>query len=127
MSWRYVERPSFIRCCEDRSISSEVRESIKFWAPTVNRTPTPRLKIIYRTRDNRYEAWSARIPNPDSNKGTSGGYRLIYFLDVQEGTTNMVYIAERDEWGFKDESPKKKAEYTHLVQEIKELLDSLEP
>ena len=97
MSWVYFEREQFVRMCEKIGISIIVREQIKSWAPTVIRTEIPRQKLIYRSPKNRYEAWAAGIPNPDSNKGKSGGYRIIYFLDLTENTINLDFINERRE------------------------------
>lgn len=96
MSWIYIEREQYVRMSDKLGVSDDVRNSIKNWAVTVsNKSETPRLKVVFRTENNRYEAWSAGIPNPDSNKGKSGGYRLVYFLDLIEKTINLDYIELR--------------------------------
>ena len=84
MSWVYVEREQFVRMCEKVGVSARVREAIKSWAPTVSRFELSRQKLVFRSPKNRYEAWAAGIPNPDSNRGKSGGYRVVYFLDLKE-------------------------------------------
>ena len=71
MAWVYVEREQFVRMCEKLAISSTVREAVKLWAPTVSRFEISRQKLVYRSLKNRYEAWAAGIPNPESNKGKS--------------------------------------------------------
>ncbi|HEY4487316.1 MAG TPA: hypothetical protein VI483_00965 [Candidatus Paceibacterota bacterium] len=126
MSWVYIELPLFIRSCDKISISEQVRDSIKLWAPTVGRSETPRLKIVFRSPLNRYEAWNARIPDPRSNKGKSRGYRLMYYLDLKEGTINLLYIEERDELGFGKEGKRKKNSYNDLVRDLKEMLCKME-
>jgi mRNA-degrading endonuclease RelE of RelBE toxin-antitoxin system len=126
MSWIYIELPSYIRACDDCGLSDEIKSYIKQWAPTVYRTPTPRLHVVFRTPLNRYEAWNARIPDPGSNRGKSGGFRILYFLDTKDGTINMIYIEERKELGFKGEGSRKGDKYSRLIEGVKEMLNRLE-
>ena len=127
MAWVYVEREGFIRMCEKIGISQIVRDAIKNWAPSVsNKSETPRLKFVYRTPKNRYESWAAGIANPDSNKGKSGGYRIVYFLDLIEKTINFDFIEERKELGFHHEGHRKKDRYQDYIRNLKEYLKSLD-
>lgn len=122
MSWVYVEREQFVRMCEKVEVSTRVREAIKSWAPTVSRFELSRQKLVFRSPKNRYEAWAAGIPNPDSNKGKSGGYRVVYFLDLTESTINLDFIEERKELGFRDEGNRKKERYNSYIRDLKEEL-----
>jgi mRNA-degrading endonuclease RelE of RelBE toxin-antitoxin system len=126
MAWVYVEREQFIRMCEKIGVSATVRDAIKLWAPTVSRFELSRQKLVYRSPKNRYEAWAAGIPNPDSNKGKSGGYRVIYFLDIIESTINLDFIAWRKELGFRDEGHRKKDHYNEYIAVLKEYLKKLD-
>jgi len=126
MSWIYVEREQFVRMCEKVDVSVTVRDAIKLWAPTVSRCELPRQKLVYRSPKNRYEAWAAGIPNPDSNRGKSGGYRIVYFLDIVERAINLDFIEERKELGFKDEGRRKKDKYNDYVRNLKEYLKKLD-
>ncbi|MBI5038148.1 MAG: hypothetical protein HZC01_05600 [Candidatus Kerfeldbacteria bacterium] len=122
MSWVYVEREQFVRMCEKVGVFTRVREAIKSWAPTVSRFELSRQKLVFRSPKNRYEAWAAGIPNPDSNRGKSGGYRVVYFLDLTEGTINLDFIEERKELGFRDEGNRKKERYNGYIRDLKEEL-----
>ncbi len=122
MSWVYIEREHFVRMCEKVDVSATVRDAIKLWAPTVSRFELSRQKLVYRSPKNRYEAWAAGIPNPDSNKGKSGGYRIVYFLDITECTINLDFIDERKELGFRDEGHRRKDRYNDYIRELKEEL-----
>ncbi len=122
MSWVYVEREQFVRMCEKVDVSKIVREAIRSWAPTVSRFELSRQKIVYRSPKNRYEAWAVGIPNPASNKGKSGGYRVVYFLDLIECTINLDFIEERKELGFRDEGNRKKERYNGYIRDLKEEL-----
>lgn len=122
MAWIYIEREQFVRMCEKNSVSVRVRDAIKLWAPTVSRCELPRQKLVYRSPKNRYEAWSAGIPNPDSNKGKSGGYRIVYFLDLTECAVNLDFIEERKELGFRNEGHRKKDKYNVYIRYLKEYL-----
>ncbi|MBI2640185.1 MAG: hypothetical protein HYW90_04860 [Candidatus Sungbacteria bacterium] len=122
MSWVYIEREHFVRMCEKVGVSAKVRDAIKLWAPTVSRFELSRQKLVYRSPKNRYEAWAAGVPNPDSNKGKSGGYRIVYFLDITECTINLDFIEERKELGFREEGHRRKDRYNEYVRELKEEL-----
>lgn len=122
MSWVYIEREHFVRMCEKVGVSATVRDAIKLWAPTVSRFELSRQKLVYRSPKNRYEAWAAGIPNPDSNKGKSGGYRIVYFLDIMGCTINLDFIEERKELGFRDEGHRRKERYNDYIHELKEEL-----
>lgn len=109
--------------CEKVGISVKVRDAIKLWAPTVtNRFELSSQKLVYRSPKNRYETWVARIPDPDSNKGKSGGYRIVYFLDVTEHTINLDFIEARKELGFRKESSHRKDRYNGYIYELKKEL-----
>ena len=127
MAWVYIEREQFVRMREKIGVSERVRSAIKLWAPGVIRSQVPRQKLIYRSPKNRYEAWAAGIPNPDSNKGKSGGYRVVYFFDLREGTINLDFIAERKELGFRDEGQRKKDHYNKYITALKQYLKKLDP
>jgi len=43
--------------CDKNDVSIETREAIKQWAPSVsNKSETPRLKFVYRSPKNTFEA-----------------------------------------------------------------------
>jgi len=126
MSWIYIEREQFVRMCENVGVPMAVRDAMKLWAPTVNRFELSRQKLVYRSPKNRYEAWAAGIPNPESNRGKSGGYRVIYFLDIIGRTISLDFIEERKELGFRDEGRRKKDRYNSYVRELKEYLKKLD-
>ncbi|MBU4299258.1 hypothetical protein KJ636_04405 [Patescibacteria group bacterium] len=126
MAWIYVEREQFVRMCDKIVISITVREAIKSWAPTVGRNEIPRQKLVYRSPKNGYEAWAAGIPNPDSNKGKSGGYRIVYYLALRENTINLDFIEERKELGFLGEGHRKKDKYNDYIRDLKEYLKKLD-
>ncbi len=120
MIWIYVEREQYVRMCERLRISTELRGAIKSWAQTVsNKSEAPRLKLVYRSPNNRYEAWNAGIPNPESNRGKRGGYRIVYFLDLFEGSINLDFIEERKNLGFGNEHPRDKERYNDYVRVLK--------
>jgi len=112
---------------EKNNVSTKVREAIKLWAPSVsNKYETSRSKMIFRSPKNRYEVWAVGIPNPEINKGKSGGYRIIYFLDLVGGTINLDFIEDRKELGFREEGQKKKNQYNDYIQQLKEYLKKLD-
>lgn len=123
MSWILVEREMYVRMCDENAVSDEVREQVRAWAPTFQHAyQLSRQKKIYWSPHNIFEVWSVGIPNPDANKGKSGGFRLVLFLDLMGKTINLDFIERRDELGFKNEGSKKKDKYHSYIESLKAAL-----
>ena len=121
--WDYIETENFIISCEKNNISSKVKDSIKNWARTVRRQVTSNNKKIYSHPQNIFEIWVAKIPNPDANKGKSGGYRLIYYIYIEEQKLFVDKIENRKNLDYKREKGKNQKKWNnHLVTLKKELL-----
>lgn len=120
--WNYNETPEHIRCCEELGISAEIKDAIKNWARTVGRVTTNRQKLFHRSAHNIFEIWVARVPNPDANKGNSGGFRLVYFLNIKESAIYVDKMEHRANLGGKNERPKDQQRATAYLEELKEYL-----
>lgn len=74
-------------------------------AGTLKGVPVPRLKLkgdrVYKTR----------LDNPDANKGTKGGFRIIYYLVTSENEIYPLTIYSKSD--TEDISPK---EIMRMVQ-----------
>ena len=105
--WDYIETESFVRSCEENSVSQIVTSSLKEWAKSVRREVTPRNKRAFVSPNNIFEIWIAGIGNPDANKGKSGGYRFIYYLSIKERKLFIDMIEDRKNLDFKGSSGKK--------------------
>jgi len=105
--WNYIETEIFVRSCEKNNVSQKVKDSIKEWAKGVRRQPTPSNKKPFASPRNIFEIWDARIPNPDANKGKSGGYRLLYYIHISERNLFVDMIDNRKNLDFKGSSGKK--------------------
>src|SRR3989344_5056896 len=123
--WTFNITPEYIRCCEGLCLSQEVKDAIERWAVTVGRTPTKLQKPLFRTENKIFEMWTARLPDPDSNKGKSGGFRLIYFFNLHESSIHVDRIERRDEKGGRNERPRDQQKGTAYVESLKEHLAKL--
>ena len=86
---------------------------------TTTKISTNKQKIYFRSPGNLFEIWVARIPDPDSNKGSSGGFRPVYFLDIKEQTIHIDKIERRNAVGFKTEKTKEKQKFQNYLEDIK--------
>ena len=50
----------------------------------------------------------------------------MYFLDLVEQTTNLDFVEERKELGFRDEGHRKRDRYNNYIRELKEYLKKLD-
>ena len=125
-AWHYNETPEFVRDAENLGLSDEVRDALRNWAESVKPVASLRNKKCFQTPQNRFSIWYARIPDPDSNKGSSGGFRLVYFLDHKVGSVYLDKIEKRENLGFGNERPRDKQAYETYLLGLKQALLKLE-
>ncbi len=104
--WQYNETAEFVVSAEKAELSDRTREALKLWVPSIRRTPTPTNKRLFGSQENTFEIWSARIPNPEVNKGKSGGFRLIYIINLLERAIYLDKIEFRVDKGSRREHPR---------------------
>lgn len=117
--WIFNKTPQFVRSIEEVDVSDKVVEAIGQWALSVPRVQTNRTKRWFCSPHNIFEIWTARIPNPDSNKGKSGGFRLIYFFLLTEGSIHVDRMEQRADLGGRDERPREQKEFTEYLETLK--------
>lgn len=120
--WVFNTTPQFVRSVEDLNLSEEIQNSLKEWGIGVQRIPTPRTKCYFRSPNNVFEIWTARIPDPQSNRGRSGGFRLVYFFQLKEGAVYLDRMEMRADLGGRTERPRDQAEFTAYLEELKKEL-----
>lgn len=54
----------------------------------------PRVPKLY--QDDELEIWKIRIPNPDSNKGKSNGFRLFTYFIIKDDTFYLYAIDSKN-------------------------------
>ena len=119
--WKFNLTQEHIRCSEKLKISDEVSNAIERWAVTVSRIQTNRQKHYFRSPNNIFEIWVARIPNFDTNIGNSGGFRLVYFLNLKESSIYIDKIEKRANIGTKKERPKDQKRFANYLKDLKNI------
>lgn len=119
VAWTFNKTPQFIRSAEELGLSIEVLEGLEQWAVSVPRIQTNRTKRFFCSPHNAFEIWTARIPDPNSNRGRSGGFRLVYFFTLKEQAIYLDRMEHRSEIGGKDERPREQAEFTGYLNALK--------
>jgi hypothetical protein len=125
MGWNVNKTPVFVRCVEEAEVSPVVIEAIEAWAAGSNLTPSKKSRVCYRSPNNIFQIWSARLPDPDHNRGTSGGFRLTYFYLIKERAVYLDLIERRSDQGTKREHPKDQARYTQHINNLRDTLTKL--
>jgi len=125
--WSFNKTSDFVKCSENLSLSEQVLTAIESWAVSVGRVPTNKQKKYFCSPHNIFEIWVARVPDPDSNKGSSGGFRMIYFLNIKESSIHIDRIEKRTDIGYKGEKTKSKQKWEKYLEELKAyLLETLD-
>lgn len=125
--WNVQRTPYFENSCKKYHLSKEFVESIENWAQTVIRVETPRIRLYFRSPNCKFEIWTARIPDKDHQKGSSGGFRLAYFFVLEDDEIYLDLLVDRAEIGYKKERPKAKEKFERHLREMKaELMEALE-
>lgn len=120
--WQVNKTQVFIRCVEDEEVSEEVVSSIERWASTTNLTPNKRSRRVFVSPNKTFQIWSARLPDPDHRRGTSGGFRLTYFYVMAETTVNLGLLERRRNLGGRNERRKDQQKYNQHIEELKTTL-----
>lgn len=124
MMWEYNTTKVFEECCDELKISDCIKDFIKSWAVTFNRMQTNRSRLYFRSPTNLFEIWDIRVPDPDHNCGSSGGFRLICITHLKDRIIYMAKIESRRNIGFKNERPKDKERIEKYMRDLKtELLN----
>ena len=77
---------------------------------------------IYSHPQNIFEIWVAKIPNPDANKGKSGGYRLIYYIYIEEQKLFVDKIENRKNLDYKRAKGKNQKKWNKYLSTLKKEL-----
>ena len=120
--WNYIETEVFVRSCDDYKISEDIKGFIKEWAKSVCRQITPSNKRPFISPNNVFEIWDARIPNPDANKGKSGGYRLIYYIHLSDRNLFVDLMIGRNDLDWKGSRGKKQKIWDNHLADLKKEL-----
>ncbi len=121
-SWQYVETHDYIETSKELELSEEIREAIKRWATSAGRVPTNKQRLCHRTPRNKFELWNARIPNPDANRGASGGFRLTYFFNLIDESIYLGRIEKRSDLGGRNEHPRDQRKYDAYINALSDYL-----
>ena len=117
--WKFNSTAEYVDCCEKLNLSSVITEAIKRWAVSVGRISTNKQKRYFCSPRNVFEIWTARIPDPDTNTGSSGGFRLVYFLNISDGSVYVDRIERRSNLGGKNERPRDQQRFTEYLENLK--------
>lgn len=120
--WQYNETATFVKSADELGLSQIVRDALKSWAVSVGRVQTNKTKHFFRSPRNVFEIWTARVPDPDRNKGASGGFRLVYFFLIAESAIYLDRIEHRSDLGGRSEHPKSQREFTTYLNDLKSYL-----
>jgi mRNA-degrading endonuclease RelE of RelBE toxin-antitoxin system len=88
---------------------------------TFNFCKTTRSDMVYRSPVNGVEIWELRIADPNSNRGSSGGFRLLVVYNKKDNAVFMDYIESR----VKMNKPKVKYKYNCYLATLKSEVDKL--
>lgn len=125
LPWQVNKTHTFVKCVEKEKISDSTVEAIETWIKTFTLVQTSSSKCVFISPTRIFQIWNVRIPDPDSKKGKSGGFRLICFFTSDEAYLDL--IESRKGMGFKQEHPKDKQRYTNYINDLKkELLSTYE-
>lgn len=116
--WQVEREPYFNDCVEAEGISLEVVNHIEDWAKTSCLTPTKKSRCVYRNTNNIFQIWNAKLPDPDFNRGSRGGFRLVCYYLISQRVIKLVFIERRNDLGSKTERPKDQDKYSKFIDQL---------
>lgn len=118
MSHNVQSNQTYIKFFKKNKIYAKVDSSIKNTLATFNFAETTRSNRIFVTPDGRTEVWEIRIPDPERNKGKSGGFRLLVIYKKKVNVVFLDWIMPRAELN----KPKVKQGYNRYLDGLKDKL-----
>ena len=120
--WEVSKTGRFLKSVKKNDISDSVVDSAESWAQGTSLVVSGRFKRVFVSPNNIFQIWSARLPDPDHNKGSSGGFRLSCIFFPSKNSVDFDLIEKRDKMGFKKERPKDKQKYDAYIASLRKAL-----
>ena len=69
-------------------------------------------------KNSTFECWVSRLPDKARKQGKSGGFRVIFIIDIEEEIILLQGIFRRDNLGYKGQGGKHDASYEQLIKDL---------
>ncbi len=70
-------------------------------------------------KTDRYQCWESRLPDKERNKGKSGGFRVVFILDLEDKVLLLQGIFRREHLDWKGSSGKYTNQHLSLLDDLK--------
>lgn len=118
MSWQIQRTESFDRWWEKENIHNSNYQYHEAALQEFKNVPLPHNIQNCHFRNSSFECWSARLPDKIRKQGKSGGFRIIFIIDIEEGIIYLQGIFRRGNLGFKDQGGKYDTAHGDLIKDL---------
>ena len=118
MSWTVTRTASFDKWWKKEKVSEE---NFEYFQPALADFRNITLPHNVQTRifeNARYECWVTRLPDKIRRQGKSGGFRVVFILDKEEGTLLLQGIFRRDHLSWHAAAGKHNDAYEELLRSL---------
>lgn len=118
MTWQIQRTESFNKWWEKEDVHDGNYKYHEAALQDFRNIPLPHNIQISHFRNVSFECWASRLPDKMRKQGKSGGFRVIFILDLEEKVLILQGIFRRRHLSFKNETGKHQNAYEELVREL---------
>lgn len=119
MEWEVVETEVFEKWRKKETISDKDSGFHKRALQNFANLSLPHNVQTCHFKTTRYQCWESRLPDKARNKGKSGGFRVVFILDLEDKRLLLQGIFRREHLDYKGSSGKYTGHHTDLLNDLK--------
>ncbi len=118
MSWQIQKTESFDKWWKKEDVHDGNYIYHKKALEEFRNVPLPHNVQSCLFKNSSFECWITRLPDKMRQQGKSGGFRVVFILDLEDSVLLLQGIFRRNNLGFQGQSGKHDNKYEELVKDL---------
>ena len=118
MIWQIQKTESFDKWWKKERVNDNNYKYYETALQDFRNIPLPHNRQVCHFKNGSFECWVSRLPDKSRRQGKSGGFRVLFILDLEEKVLILQGIFRRNHLDFRGQSGKYHSSYEGLVQEL---------
>lgn len=118
MSWQVQRTESFDKWWKKEDVHNANYADYENALKEFRNVPLPHNVQSCLFKNSNFECWVARLPDKMRKQGKSGGFRVVFILDIEDSLLLLQGIFRRNNLSFEGQSGKYDYRYEELVKDL---------
>ena len=118
MTWQIQRTENFEKWCKKEDVHKGNNKYHDKALQDFKNIPLPHNVQTSHFKNDHYECWASRLPDKMRSQGKSGGFRVVFILDLEERILMLQGIFRRPHLDFQGQSGKYQNAYEELVKDL---------